>query len=366
MAGFRDLDRAIAAPPRRRARRPARGARGDGKVVTVRLLPARRASRTAADGGWRGLPAPGPDPGYDCEPTRPPGRMKEDVWRAISAPGGADGRPDPDRRCAQRHPRPQGRQEAAVHAGRDRQGGQARRRGGRGRRPRARAPRRRRPRLRPDVRRDRGRDPRHGGRAHLDHDAAHAPDLARHRDRAVRRPARASRARDRQRAAPRARPPRAPRGGAPDPRGLRARRCRARARHQQLEAIADVEALYEDGLLAQAPWLHLELGGAAGSSEHGLAGTPRNLAAPRRRARRHARAAALGRRTARGRRPPRCARRQQRSEATSASGLEDSALLPDGTPATSNGELVELAVALADSLGREPLEPAEARRLFRG
>ena len=43
------------------------------------------------------------------------------------------------------------------------------------------------------------------------------------------------------------------------------------------EAIADVEALYEDGLLAQAPWLHLELGGAAGTSEQGLAGTPRNL-----------------------------------------------------------------------------------------
>ena len=44
-----------------------------------------------------------------------------------------------------------------------------------------------------------------------------------------------------------------------------------------LEAIADVEALYEDGLLAQAPWLHLELGGAAGTTEQGLAGTPRNL-----------------------------------------------------------------------------------------
>ena len=44
-----------------------------------------------------------------------------------------------------------------------------------------------------------------------------------------------------------------------------------------LEAIADFEALYEDGLLAQVPWLHLELGAAAGASEQGLAGTPRNL-----------------------------------------------------------------------------------------
>ena len=131
-----------------------------------------------------------------------------------------------------------------------------------------------------------------------------------------------------------------------------------------LEAVADVEALYGDGLLAQAPWLHLELGGPAGNSEHGLAGTPRNLL-------RlvdsldgtlgQLRWVAHGEGTAN---PAVCA--------TAAAlgghirvGLEDTALLPDGTPAQSNAELVELAVALADSLGREPIEPDEARRLLR-
>ncbi|MDX6538427.1 MAG: 3-keto-5-aminohexanoate cleavage enzyme [Gaiellales bacterium] len=132
-----------------------------------------------------------------------------------------------------------------------------------------------------------------------------------------------------------------------------------------LEAIADVEALYEDGLLAQAPWLHLELGGAAGTAEQGLAGTPRNLLRLV-----DALDGTLGqlRWIAHG-----------EGVATSAVcataaalgghvrvGLEDSALLPDGTPAASNAELVELAVALADSLGREPMEPGEARRLLRG
>jgi 3-keto-5-aminohexanoate cleavage enzyme len=132
-----------------------------------------------------------------------------------------------------------------------------------------------------------------------------------------------------------------------------------------LEAIADVEALYEDGLLAQAPWLHLELGAAAGTSEQGLAGTPRNLLRLV-----DALAGTLGqlRWVAHGEGVATAA-----VCATAAAlgghvrvGLEDSALLPDGTPATSNAELVELAVALADSLGREPMEPDDARRLLRG
>jgi 3-keto-5-aminohexanoate cleavage enzyme len=131
-----------------------------------------------------------------------------------------------------------------------------------------------------------------------------------------------------------------------------------------LEAIADVEALYEDGLLAQAPWLNLELGGAAGTSDQGLAGTPRNLLRLV-----DALDGTLGqlRWIAHGEGAASAA-----VCATAAAlgghvrvGLEDSALLPDGTPATSNAELVELAVALADSLGREPMEPDEARRLLR-
>ena len=138
----------------------------------------------------------------------------------------------------------------------------------------------------------------------------------------------------------------------------RSRSCRT------LEGLADLAALYEDGLLAQAPWMHFALGGRPAEAEHGLAGTPQNLlrlaegldgSAGKLRWIAHG----LGSAT-----PAVCA--------TAAAvggwvrvGLEDSPLLPDGSVARSNAELVELAVALADALGREPVEPADARRLLR-
>ena len=179
------------------------------------------------------------------------------------------------------------------------------------------------------------RHPRARRRADLDHDAAHAADLARHRHRALRRAARAARARDGQR---RSRPrPTCPRTARR--RARSSRRCeRAGVAPEpginSLEAIADVEALYEDGLLAQAPWLHLELGGAG---RHVRAGP-----------RRHARAtccASSTRSTARsascaGSRTARAPRRAAVCATAAALGghvrvgLEDSALLPDGTPAT--------------------------------
>ena len=220
-------------------------------------------------------------------------------------------------------------------------------------------------RVRPHVRRDRGRHPRARRRADLDHDAAHAPDLARApmtalfdvlrelpelatvnvQPPAPDLPAHREEARQILEACERA-------GVAPEP-GI-----------NTLEAIADVEALYEDGLLAQAPWLHLELGEPP---------APRSTAWPARPAtccgsstRSTARSASCaGSPTARARRRRPCARPRAALGGHIRVGLEDSALLPDGTPATSNGELVELAVALADSLGREPMEPAEARRLLR-
>jgi uncharacterized protein (DUF849 family) len=129
------------------------------------------------------------------------------------------------------------------------------------------------------------------------------------------------------------------------------------------ESVADVEALYEDGLLARAPWLLLELGPSS-ASDFGIAGTPRNLLRLV-----DALSGTLGslRWTA-----------HAQGGATAAVcatagalggfirvGLEDTALLPDGSVASSNAELVELAVALADALGRDPMEPDEVRRLLR-
>ena len=131
-----------------------------------------------------------------------------------------------------------------------------------------------------------------------------------------------------------------------------------------VEALADLAALHEDGLLARAPWMHFALGGRPAEAEHGLAGTPQNLlrlteglggSASKLRWIGHGLGAAS---------PAVCA--------TAAAiggwvrvGFEDTALLPDGSVARSNAELVELAVALADALGREPVEPDEARRLLR-
>jgi uncharacterized protein (DUF849 family) len=132
----------------------------------------------------------------------------------------------------------------------------------------------------------------------------------------------------------------------------------------EFDAIADVEALHDDGMLAHAPWIHLSLGPQAGA-DHGIAGNPRNVV-------RLFDALAGGtiaalRRVGSAQGPASAA-----VCATTAAlggfirvGLEDSALLPDGSVAGSNAELVELAVALADGLGREPMEPAEARRLLR-
>ena len=45
-------------------------------------------------------------------------------------------------------------------------------------------------------------------------------------------------------------------------------------------------------------------------------------------------------------------------------GWEDNPYLPDGTPSTSNAELVETVVRLARLMGREPASPAEARQII--
>jgi 3-keto-5-aminohexanoate cleavage enzyme len=129
------------------------------------------------------------------------------------------------------------------------------------------------------------------------------------------------------------------------------------------EGVADLEALYEDGLLSRAPWLHVELGGPANASEHGVAGTPRNLLRMI-----EALSGTLGqlRWVTHGLGPatPAVCATGGALGGYIRVGLEDTALLPDGSKVTTNGELVELAVALADGLGREPMEPAEVRQML--
>ena len=45
-------------------------------------------------------------------------------------------------------------------------------------------------------------------------------------------------------------------------------------------------------------------------------------------------------------------------------GLEDTFYLPDGSKATSNGQLIDAIVRIAREAGREIASPAEARRIL--
>src|SRR4051794_1635981 len=130
-----------------------------------------------------------------------------------------------------------------------------------------------------------------------------------------------------------------------------------------LDAVGDIEALQGDGLLPHAPFLELALG--APGTDHGLAGTPQNVV----RLAEAVKGGTLGALPwlAHGAGPataPLCATAAALGGSLRV-GPEGSAPPPGGSAAPSNAEFVELAVALADALGREPMEPDEARRLLR-
>jgi uncharacterized protein (DUF849 family) len=130
------------------------------------------------------------------------------------------------------------------------------------------------------------------------------------------------------------------------------------------DGVGDVEALYEDGLLAHAPWVLLELGPTSGS-DAALSGTPQNLVRLK-----DALSGTLGAlrwvaHAEDGATPAVCATAAALGGSIRV-GLEDTPYLPDGAAAKSNAQLVERAVGLAASLGREPMSPDDARRLLRG
>jgi uncharacterized protein (DUF849 family) len=131
-----------------------------------------------------------------------------------------------------------------------------------------------------------------------------------------------------------------------------------------LDSLSDFEVLYNDSLLTRTPYVIVELGPSDGRGSERLSGSPHNVlrmidacqsqfsrfdvvmsgqdeASPIV----QAVAAAAGAHV-------RC-------------GFEDAATLPDGSEPTSNAELVEIAVRLAESVGRQPMEPAEVRGRLR-
>jgi len=131
-----------------------------------------------------------------------------------------------------------------------------------------------------------------------------------------------------------------------------------------VDSLGDFETLYNDSLLSKAPYIVAELGPSDGRGSDRMAGTPHNVlrladacratfsrfdvvmsgqdeASPIA----QAVAAAAGHHV-------RC-------------GFQDAATLPDGTAAGSNADLVDMAVRLAEAVGRHPMEPDEVRSLLR-
>jgi len=131
-----------------------------------------------------------------------------------------------------------------------------------------------------------------------------------------------------------------------------------------VDSLGDFETLYNDSLLSKAPYIVAELGPADGRGSDRMAGTPHNVlrladacratfsrfdvvmsgqdeASPIA----QAVAAAAGHHV-------RC-------------GFQDAATLPDGSVASSNADLVDMAVRLAEAVGRHPMEPDEVRALLR-
>ncbi len=157
--------------------------------------------------------------------------------------------------------------------------------------------------------------------------------------------------------------PVAPRGGPPDPRGERGGRRQPFPIVIGIDSFGDLETLYNDSMMRGGRLIQIELGTSDGRGTDRMAGTPQNVLR-------------LG---------DSCASQFSRFawvasgmdeaspvvQAVAAAagghirvGFEDAATLPDGSPATSNGQLVERAAGFAVSLGRPLMSPAEARALI--
>jgi 3-keto-5-aminohexanoate cleavage enzyme len=130
------------------------------------------------------------------------------------------------------------------------------------------------------------------------------------------------------------------------------------------DSLADFEQLYQDSLLQRMPYVIVELGPSDGRGSERPAGTPHNV---------------LRMRDA-------CASQFSRFDVVMSGqdeaspivqavaaaagchvrcGFQDAPTLPDGSAATSNAQLVEIAVRLAEAVGRPVMEPSDVRAMMR-
>ena len=131
-----------------------------------------------------------------------------------------------------------------------------------------------------------------------------------------------------------------------------------------IDSLGDFEVLYNDSLLTRASFVTIELGTSDGRGSDRTSGTPQNVL-------RMADAC-----KAQFSRFDWVASGQDEAspivQAVAAAagghvrcGFEDAATLPDGSEATSNAQLVEIAASLAHAVGRPVMEPDDVRALLR-
>ncbi len=132
-----------------------------------------------------------------------------------------------------------------------------------------------------------------------------------------------------------------------------------------VDGLGDLEVLYNDSLLSRAPYMIVRLGGSQGATGGGLApGTPKSMLRLVEATQEQFSQFPVVL-TAEDEANPIAVAIGAASGTHVRVGFEDAATLPDGREATSNGQLVELAVRVAESVGRQVMSPADARALLR-
>jgi uncharacterized protein (DUF849 family) len=131
-----------------------------------------------------------------------------------------------------------------------------------------------------------------------------------------------------------------------------------------VDSLGDFEVLYNDSLLAKAPYVIVELGPTDGSGSDRMAGTPHNVLRMI-----DASKSTFGRfdvvLSGEHEASPIVQAVAAAAGAHVRVGFQDQTSLPDGSEVTSNAQLVENAVRLAEAVGRHPMAPDEVRSRFR-
>jgi 3-keto-5-aminohexanoate cleavage enzyme len=131
-----------------------------------------------------------------------------------------------------------------------------------------------------------------------------------------------------------------------------------------VDSLSDFEQLYQDSLLQRMPYVIVELGTSDGRASDRSAGTPNNVLRMK-----DACSAAFSRfdvvMSGQDEASPNVQAVAAAAGCHVRCGFQDAPTLPDGSAAASNAQLVEIAVRLAEAVGRPVMEPSDVRALLR-